>query len=401
MQKELARMLNVSYRTLRKALSSLEAERTIAPHKRGYAVPSLVEFPSRSATIVFILPGDKERNKAVFAGPDEQFLRILELECIHSGIHLDTVFFYETDNALKFFDTKSGLSYSISGSEAIIGYVVAETNLTEEVLARILRRLSHTKKRIAILTHKVPLSMPRQIVTPSLFGFFALGATERPGLHVGQYLLSKGHTRVAYITPYHLGVWSVNRYEGMKKAYAMAGYSDAVSLVDIGGRTEEIFTGQAHARYNFDKLRKFFESWRAQAPAQYRYGLDSGFEALATTHAAMAEMYYQLTPEFERLAQDKSITAWVASNDQVAMMALYYLRSTSIEVPEKISVIGFDNTNMALEANLTSYDFNTPGIARSCLHFLLRTNRFFGNRRSTVIDIDGHVIERKTVANLS
>jgi DNA-binding LacI/PurR family transcriptional regulator len=81
--------------------------------------------------------------------------------------------------------------------------------------------------------------------------------------------------------------------------------------------------------------------------------------------------------EFKAIA-DRSITAWICANDEIAIPALNYLSSCKIKVPDEIAVIGFDNHPFAFEAGLSSFDFDIPNIIRQALGFITYPNRTTG-----------------------
>ncbi len=56
----------------------------------------------------------------------------------------------------------------------------------------------------------------------------------------------------------------------------------------------------------------------------------------------------------ELINNDKDITAIVCYNDQIAISAIKELSKMGLSVPENISVIGFDNSDIAYETGLTS-----------------------------------------------
>jgi DNA-binding LacI/PurR family transcriptional regulator len=63
-----------------------------------------------------------------------------------------------------------------------------------------------------------------------------------------------------------------------------------------------------------------------------------------------------LQPTFTKLLRERSISAWICANDDLALLAWEFLRHQrgTLHVP---SVVGFDNTPEANAVGLTSHDF--------------------------------------------
>jgi len=90
----------------------------------------------------------------------------------------------------------------------------------------------------------------------------------------------------------------------------------------------------------------------------------------------------------------KGHTAWVCSDDFEALCALDFLKRTKVAVPEKLSVVGFNNSLPALTANLTSYDHNSEAIMAAMLNYIVRPHSLGAFQRSKIIDFEGFVVSR-------
>ena len=109
----------------------------------------------------------------------------------------------------------------------------------------------------------------------------------------------------------------------------------------------------------------------------------------------MEEIKSRMIPLFERIAEDKTITAWVGSNDFVAFTALSYLKNVKrIAVPEAVSVVGFDNTLESFVNDLSSYDFNIPAAVRAMIDFVIKPRRNSQRESASVQRIDGVLVQR-------
>ena len=105
----------------------------------------------------------------------------------------------------------------------------------------------------------------------------------------------------------------------------------------------------------------------------------------------------QFTEHFRRLARDRSITAWVGLNDEIAIEALIYLRSNDVRVPGDISLMGFDDSIEAGFQGLTSYCFNGASAMHLMAEYIVRPDSPLmraGNGKPVIIK--GFVHERAT-----
>ena len=98
--------------------------------------------------------------------------------------------------------------------------------------------------------------------------------------------------------------------------------------------------------------------------------------------------------------QKESFTALFCANDQSAMSAISALSSRGVKIPEDISVLGYDNMNIASYTNppLTTINVPTQKMAVSAVRKLI--NLCYGAELEVDYDFDIELIERKSVLNL-
>ena len=101
-----------------------------------------------------------------------------------------------------------------------------------------------------------------------------------------------------------------------------------------------------------------------------------------------------MEPLCRQAHREKGDTAWVCSDDYEALCALDFLKRTKVAVPEKLSVVGFNNSLPALTANLTSYDHNSEAIMAAMLNYIVRPHSLGAFQRSKIIDFEGFVVSR-------
>jgi DNA-binding LacI/PurR family transcriptional regulator len=108
----------------------------------------------------------------------------------------------------------------------------------------------------------------------------------------------------------------------------------------------------------------------------------------------------QLWRMFNKALKDDCVTAWVGSNDEVAVECLRYLRERKIAVPHHVSVVGFDDSTIALTHRLSSYSFNPEGAIHVLLEHITRPRSplFKNYPPGASVPVEGYVNQRMTTA---
>jgi DNA-binding LacI/PurR family transcriptional regulator/DNA-binding transcriptional regulator YhcF (GntR family) len=172
-------------------------------------------------------------------------------------------------------------------------------------------------------------------------------SNELAGAAVGRFLLSRGHRRILYVTREPNALWSQERLAGLGRALRLAGEGSAVTTL---GTSPE---------------------------------LEARLVALLRTSRA---------------------TACVTCDDQLAIDHVLPLLQRRGLVPGKtISVVGFNDQIEAFERRLTTYNFNSPGLAAAVVsHALLAAaGRRARSRAPNVVLIEGHIVDRGSVHAVS
>ena len=144
---------------------------------------------------------------------------------------------------------------------------------------------------------------------------------EFPGRSVGRFLRERGCMNVAYISPYHLSSWSVDRLNGLKKS---------------GLHVFEAVDAERASPFEFSK----------EPPAF--------FEEVVARLAASAP---------------QDVDAWVVVNDEVGC-ALHrmFLRGELARPPY---VVSFDNTVDSYRIRLDSFKFNLDTLAEQSVFHIV------------------------------
>jgi hypothetical protein len=294
-----------------------------------------------------------------------------------------------------------------------------------------------------LLDHQIPVAIFDEIgdlhVPPALAGKGKLKiytiAAQSAGAAVAHFLLKKGHTRVAFISPHYRNAWSVKRHIGITETYAKAGYRDAVVPATLAGYEsgwELLFLFAEFDETQFEKimepntpasiLKEQVERYSSirgslKLPALdpldadairkdlnlllrlRTFGIDSNLFArirsavLDNAHDRTLDGYFY--PLFAQVLAHRELTAWIADCDIVALKAIRFLGGRGLKVPQDISVVGFDNLPVASTNHLTTFSFEFPEIGRQMLQYVLKAEPHEYHAR---VVVEGIVVERESTA---
>ena len=119
--------------------------------------------------------------------------------------------------------------------------------------------------------------------------------------------------------------------------------------------------------------------------------------ALESRALAQAQTVRELlAPRLHEVLALSDVTAWVAANDSLAFVLLDFLRDARVDVPDRLSVVGFDDTPGAFTSGLTSYNFNAGLFAQRMLEHVLSPSVGRPGRKPDWIEVPGFVAERAT-----
>lgn len=395
--KELQRFYNVSFATLKKTLSVLTEQRIIETRGNSYYIPSLTGSTGW-ARIVAIGCG-WEDGKIWVDYQDKNYFRSLESECMRMNIQLDVIIYYRKQGRLRFINTASRKEYDLN-DRTILGYIFIVANL-DSTPEEVLERLSGLGRSIAVLDVVGGWKIPSCARNNSFIQFFTATASVLPAKRVAQYLLSKGHKKIAFFSPFHLALWSKKRLSTIIETYKFAGINDGVISFVLNEYAYQWDYLKNHIfKEDLRTLMNQYTEWKKETNSEVFKRLGnlgySFIKYITEWNCASGLIYEKMKSLFDKALTNKSITAWVMSNDFTATIALDYLKDCGVRVPEDISIISFDNTIDAMEYHLTSYDFNNLGIITMILRFILAPHTMKLQRRGGCIEVDGTLVVRHT-----
>jgi hypothetical protein len=114
------------------------------------------------------------------------------------NIQLDLIVYYRNLGKKHFVQTASGKEYDLN-DRTILGYILIVANL-DNAPEEVLERLAGLKRNVAVLDVVGGWKIPRCARDNSLIQFFTATASVLPSKRVAQYLLGKGHRKVAFFS---------------------------------------------------------------------------------------------------------------------------------------------------------------------------------------------------------
>ena len=382
--KELRNRYRVSYSVLRKALSALVNDGILVVDGRGYALPSLIAHHS-TAKIVLVGYGWQPGSLSLGLH-DEVFLRLLEAEVARAHLTLEIVVYSQQEGEPAMTLSGTGRPYPLK-NDGVLGIVMLANAPGKAEIGAMLRSLSHIRKPIGIFDETggwTPKEFLRDTSRIRLcYATHALG----PSQNIARYLLALGHRKIAYVSPHHTHLWSVNRLKGLVSTFENAGYADGVVPFSF-----DLGAVQNDNRCDVQPVVDAYNAWKKKSFSLFAKMLDPVFHLFSTDMARHAERRYLLESTFSRAIADKEITAWVCVHDSIGLMALDFLAERDVKVPGSLSVVAFDDTVDAMKARLTSYNFNIAGAVLSILNHIV--NYDTRRKRASIVEIRGMLVER-------
>jgi DNA-binding LacI/PurR family transcriptional regulator/DNA-binding transcriptional regulator YhcF (GntR family) len=395
----LAQRYGVTYLTLRKALMALAADRLLSPSRSSFTINRPTAGTKHSSLVAVGVAG---AGTGLFfrSHRNEEFFAVLERECSSRNIRLEKAIVRRRTSRREVFYT-AGPPFNPQKAGAI-GYLVMAESLGDTT--GVLNLLGGTRRPVAVLDETGEVDERRLPLAPAHACVFSAANSKRCGLLAGQHLLRAGHRRICYLSAYHSNAWSVNRFLGLREAFGNAGFPGAVvpcvfsEYVNSWSIPPAPVERALRGRVPFGRIRGLMRSLErigAGMPAHARKGFR--FLSVRLAEAAHHEIERQyVLPLLEKALGVADATAWAASSDQTALFALDFLDSKGIQVPRRLSVMGFDDILEAFDSELTTYNFNMPALAHRILSFILDPRPRGRTSPPERVEIDGVVIERAT-----
>lgn len=163
----------------------------------------------------------------------------------------------------------------------------------------------------------------------------------------------------------------------------------AQALLGHGHRKLAVISGLEYATDNRQRMEGFFEALRTA-------GLDT--ERIPVVHSDFTSPGGWAATD-ELLARKTKFTGLFCANDQMAMAAISRLRLAGMSVPDDISVVGYDNTDMGayLTPRLTTVDTHIGDMGLNACRLLV--NQCYGKDLPIARDFEPSLVLRDSVRN--
>jgi DNA-binding GntR family transcriptional regulator len=365
-----------AYRTISEALRQLHHEGLIKPYGKGYEVPRLSCLDTKAA---ICLCADRKYIDQYVTGfiSGHDYLHLMELQGSRQFVK---ILFggctYADGRAVPENPATLFPAPSKSGG-AILGYVY-KMNTPGEENETMFSLFRQQRAPVSILDEQGGVDYRKLLGGSPLFRIFPVGTSLLPGKIMGRYLLGLGHRSIAYISPYEKASWSIMRLAGLREVFERAGngggIKECIAYIEPGGEEGHTIAAGGIRSRKPDREQVLRE--------QFDYN-----KKIFRRHCANM---------FSRALSDKSITAWVAANDWVALKAIEFLRKKHIRMPEQISLVSFDDSQSAIAYKLTSYNLNVLSIVNAALSHILDYSVRPKKKGPDCVEIEGIIVERES-----
>lgn len=397
--KTLRRRYGASYVTVRHALEQLCRDGFLERIGRHYRVAE--HRAARTGnTVVLIAFGGEQRGSALpsYQSPRSvQHLQSIQHACVRAGLHLELVTPHYSAGRLRGVQAVRELAHRDTVlRRSILGFVVWDITIPRETVGEILRTIMQSERPVSLLNETGRQVVPPTVSRSPLFKQFTMAASIHAGREVGDFLLRKGHRRLAYIDASVPDKLSELRLEGLRDATRAAGIDDGVVAVYPGARTPVApLRGDMGRLFRLgDRIMRDTVRERRSDPEMMRTRIETE-TVLAIDNAAIRRRNRErLFAALQHRALSCGASAWVAYNDLTAADCLDFLESHGVAVPRDIAVAGFDDSLTAIYHQLTSYNFGGD----ACMHAMIEhiVNPTATARLAQPVELDGYVMERRT-----
>ena len=209
---------------------------------------------------------------------------------------------------------------------------------------RLFAELACTRFPVAVWWEHPLYDIPRALKKEKRFAFFNLAFGEFPGRAVGRFLKEKGMSRIAFVSPYHMSMWSRDRLKGLKKVGL-----EVFEATDASHASPYDFMQESRYRANF---RRILLSLVADIPL---------------------------------------VDAWVVSNDRVGVELLSLVEQGLLRRPPYM--VSFDNSVDSYRNRLDSFGFSLDALAEQSIFHLVSPGITL-YKKDDFRELSGRVVEK-------
>ncbi len=395
--KVLAARYGVCYRTLRRAVDELCRRSVLRREGIHYHAPG-GPSPRRRGEVVLIARGQnhvQDDEILLLYERTRVMLSVLESACHQAGLRLTTCTIYYEESDMRYSSGLQEILRDASRREQILGFVLWTLTIRPTVARRLVeQQLLPFGKPIAVFDSEdraLPLSLSG--AGQGSLRLFALADQHSAGREVGRFLLGGGHRRVAFVKRGLADYWADQRLEGLREVFTK-GTSPCDVVVVEPAEQSAATDGLPTIECQGWPLPDAALASQLRAPWHY---FAASLMAAQTPLRHRAALFRRLAAILPGIARRHAISAWVAANDETALVCMDVLRILGLKPGCDCSLIGFDNTFESSAYRLTSYSFNEQALVSAMVHHLVDRRWLRRYRRSeSVFSVPGALVERGT-----
>jgi DNA-binding transcriptional regulator YhcF (GntR family) len=388
--KEMVFKYGTSFVTLKKSLFELYKDNWVLPSKRSFKISPLSNKKSHFY-IVVLMRGNESLEINKWTPWGNEFLQTLNKICTQAQINLSYYIYMEKDSECVFINYKGEMFWHFPINEFILGFIVRSEG-EDDLPIKCINKLIKLNKYIAVSDEGTCYPSPFPFATNPKVKLFSLETGPSAGRKVAQFLLSHGHKKIAFFSPFHQTYWSKARLEGIIQTYLLAGIKDGVKEYTINIPFPFGF------RKPFSCDRRTITAIISNVLPEYKntHSLQRIITNLNETFNKIIEqeeLYLRMVPFFKKAILDSSVSTWICVNDVTAMAALDFLKNRSNL--RNIVLVSYDDTFEAFNNKITSFNFNIPSLVNAMLLFILYPRRKWASPYSEKpVIIEGTIVDR-------
>lgn len=389
---------HTSYHTMRKVMQSLCRRGLVVAHGRRFRVRPVRRETSRS-TVVVIASTDNMDVVASLSPRMPELWHALSRECFKRNVRTELYGRLKAMGAAPWSDGARMPLTVRDRDRMVLGYIVLTLGTAMPGLRELVHLLEQTGRRVAIVHENAQLAFAEVAALARhsrSVRVFETAATGRCGVDVGNYLIRCGHRRIAMFHAPLLDVRWRKRREGVERAFREAGYDGAVALfcpanIQTGRDLSQRLTTRVESAVLSELADRVAELYK---PAHNFYESSLRPPGIGDHFLRGATLPVLMLPVFEKALARNDISAWVGANDEFALLALSFARKRGVSLPDRLSIVGFDNSHTSIGQGMSSYDFNTPALVHRAVGYLAGDEPVRSD--DAVVEVPGHVIERSS-----
>lgn len=325
--------------TMRRTLEQLRAKGTLERKGQGRYYFASARVTSETTEILLIMRCNPNGDFNCLGERELSFMQKVYVEAHRNNLNVKALGYYEEEGA--FLDA-NGNRIKLEECRDCFGAVVS-TMLVFDI-NKLFAKLATTRFPVAVWWEHPLYDIPRALKKEKRFAFFNLAFGEFPGRIVGRFLKKKGLTRIAFVSPYHMSMWSRDRLKGLK---------------NVGLEVFEATDASHASPYDFMQ--------EPRAHARYRQILMS--------------LVKKIPP----------VDAWVMSNDRVGVELISLANQGKI--PHPPYMVSFDNSTDSYRNRLDSFEFNVETLAEQSVFHLVSPGITL-YKKGDFRELSGHVVEK-------